>query len=1227
MYQRRDFLVTLFEADDGTWRARGGPADGQETTASLDLAALSDAVGLVGGTPPLLAYLDQMGHVLSPDTASPPPPDPVTAGRAGQKLHDALLGGPLHAPLHDWLKETRVLSRLMMRIELPHLAALPWELIRFAEGGPPENAEDDPIAIIRHGELRPAVSAYPLGLPLRAVQISPVEPHPGALVDVQRMVADVFRSHETGPPHEDMDKIFRVERQFIDGVSQWASWLPATIVAPPPLDRMDILHLTDVIIPLDLSGTVDRATFVRFLAKARTRLLILQPDPLDPRNYQMGLLLAHAMADHGGPPVLVTRFDSNAGAEGFFARFYDQLIHDVPLDAALDKAERGSDQMGRVALIAGPGGEDLLRISNMESRAYRRRDEAQGRLRQAVNWVDQMRESIPDAWADEHPDWLRLMDARAELDTLEEAMNVLKGDWPLDWNSEFFSSIPFARNLNLVDNVLQMVNRMETHIAAAGAVLGAAKAHAQEERHVNTWLTDQEGAKIPEDKPLWPHHRVIRIWPQHHTYYLHVDIGPYAKESSVDNPLPIPPEALAPIYEKGGDWVHVAVYSQDFHVYNHLKGKTRGCQERPGSAMQRLWLPANVVSQPVFFWVAPKRPGFGYLRICVYYQNQLLQSLRTEARAQGRRGESVGQLPGINAELQTTLEAHGVKTLDDLANRRVKDLVQLTGASWGVANAWIQIATALVAADDDPLLDVPGLDNERAQRLREVGISTLEDLAQAELQRVSKAAGVSREAARDWIVVARRLPDLGYETHIEYTVSASFQKVRELPKRAVSIFSNHTNGTHAIGVKLGEWDEAWGQEDDWTDCMAIEEAGLIDRLNAIRGNLEAIGGRGVYVFATKDHPHHDPPWLANEGTPEKLKNALKGLAKKGYQLYSEIFSREARKELDKVLKEAGQTIHVARVMAGEVLPWATLYSLHLDITREPEDVCLDILGHVDSEGRLDYAACRGQSGCPLNDAGCGRVVCPWGFWGIKHVLEQPPQRISRKAKPRDLITEIRISDAARLSMNVSTRLFLLKTHHERIAQLPGIAQPLPLAGDDRPQAGQPPAIPGKDQVLEALKSHDLHVIYFYCHGGVTAEYTDWDVPYLSVGNAEDQRIVPSDLSQPDRRGRQVYCWPEHPLVFVNGCETVGLRPTVMSEFVRTFAELGAAGVIGTEIKVWEPLATFFAEGFLSRFLAGHQTVGQILRDLRHELLRRYNPLGLIYTNYCSADLRLVRANR
>jgi hypothetical protein len=93
-------------------------------------------------------------------------------------------------------------------------------------------------------------------------------------------------------------------------------------------------------------------------------------------------------------------------------------------------------------------------------------------------------------------------------------------------------------------------------------------------------------------------------------------------------------------------------------------------------------------------------------------------------------------------------------------------------------------------------------------------------------------------------------------------------------------------------------------------------------------------------------------------------------------------------------------------------------------------------------------------------------------------------------------------------------------------------------------------------------------------------------------------------------------------VFINGCHTVDLSPTDLVSFNDSLARCHAAGVIGTEISVPETLAQAFARAFFKRLLGGAK-VGQIVHELRMALLEQYNPLGLVYTPYCSDDLEVV----
>jgi hypothetical protein len=96
------------------------------------------------------------------------------------------------------------------------------------------------------------------------------------------------------------------------------------------------------------------------------------------------------------------------------------------------------------------------------------------------------------------------------------------------------------------------------------------------------------------------------------------------------------------------------------------------------------------------------------------------------------------------------------------------------------------------------------------------------------------------------------------------------------------------------------------------------------------------------------------------------------------------------------------------------------------------------------------------------------------------------------------------------------------------------------------------------------------------------------------------------------------------LVFINGCHTAEITPRTLVQFVDAFAGVFAAGVIGTEIAVHQQVAGEAAEEFWRRLQAG-ASVGEALRGMRVHLLRKNNLIGLAYTAYCSADLRLVGA--
>jgi hypothetical protein len=94
-----------------------------------------------------------------------------------------------------------------------------------------------------------------------------------------------------------------------------------------------------------------------------------------------------------------------------------------------------------------------------------------------------------------------------------------------------------------------------------------------------------------------------------------------------------------------------------------------------------------------------------------------------------------------------------------------------------------------------------------------------------------------------------------------------------------------------------------------------------------------------------------------------------------------------------------------------------------------------------------------------------------------------------------------------------------------------------------------------------------------------------------------------------------------PFVVLNGCETMRVTPELIHGFLGLLRQMGASGVLGSEIPVNSLLARQVGAMFVRRLLQGF-SVGESFLDIRRELLRQGNPLGLAYSYYSSAALHL-----
>jgi hypothetical protein len=309
----------------------------------------------------------------------------------------------------------------------------------------------------------------------------------------------------------------------------------------------------------------------------------------------------------------------------------------------------------------------------------------------------------------------------------------------------------------------------------------------------------------------------------------------------------------------------------------------------------------------------------------------------------------------------------------------------------------------------------------------------------------------------------------------------------------------------------------------------------------------------------------------------------------------------------------GKLLQVARTrQAKYIFPWALIYQYRLQVEPSAFRHC-DILKEWDKNGlrqKNSFADC-----CPYEQEAWHKenVLCPYGFWGIKHIVEQPLSRLVKQGGgwklPEGDNKAINVKGAPILSI-AATNDAVINARDAHFSKLESLLQ-----------ATRKPVEPADDRnsVLSMLKAPEI--VYFFCHGDKDG---DGDL-YLSIGNRDqklEHDIYPETLMKWSENDLDLDAWSENgPFVFLNGCGTAQADSIIDLNFIVEFSELGAVGLIGTEVSVQEGLAYLIAEKIITHM--GERTpIGAAVRKMRWELLNQGNVLGLVYTPYCLAELAI-----
>src|SRR5262249_19598552 len=124
---------------------------------------------------------------------------------------------------------------------------------------------------------------------------------------------------------------------------------------------------------------------------------------------------------------------------------------------------------------------------------------------------------------------------------------------------------------------------------------------------------------------------------------------------------------------------------------------------------------------------------------------------------------------------------------------------------------------------------------------------------------------------------------------------------------------------------------------------------------------------------------------------EQFRKHLSGMAEFGYDMYTSLVISHGD-EFEQKLQ--GALTHPAIIQAARmrsckfVFPWALMYDLPV-VPGPKNEVCrefMQMLEHGASADDLAQQPCI-THGCPNRKN--VNVVCPSGFWGFRHTIEQP----------------------------------------------------------------------------------------------------------------------------------------------------------------------------------------------------------------------------------------------
>jgi hypothetical protein len=1075
----------------------------------------------------------------------------------------ARLREPVSSPLG-------VLQRIALSIEEPQFAELDWEsLFRPRDAWPPERR-----AIVRVSPVPARVLQYPFRPPLRVLEIG------GPLVAEAAMLRVLHR------PHPEVCEIAAVELSFAVEHVRAKRWPAVHILHIHGLasSNVDLFARND-----DVPGSLD--WLLRLAMRWSTRLIVL--DDAEPALPALRRL-ADAIVAGAGPAVFV-------GGTAAFETLYEGLLHDQPFDEL--------QQSSGAALFAGAGREEALRFSVMGEElaashsvppagvvefplggmdvglSQRSADELYITLANALTADGAKLKGGKEKGGGGKGGGKAAFDGDPHYESIREAVRDEAASMGVDISADLVDlrSQPRPRKIRLGDGV---ANRLLSKGLVVRPLDDELEALPDDRTFTVDELTDiiaprtltLDDARDPAVEP--PFEELVRE--RSENLYAATQTFGFDHESNGTIPIVVKADTLSKLVRAGATRSSKAVVRPPRHVLGAFYRS-----EAPGQ-------PEEIEQR----------------------------SARLRAGEDVQLGVRIGEKQEVVFTLGDTVLREEKLKWDPVAKGCWIEIA-VTGIDFDnlgrddVQKAWLprdgDMPVVYFALRPRRGGAVPGVARLRFTLFSNNNVvqsflmaALLKEFEGDERAALAHALGIDAERVEK---------EVGYLQRLEYH-AIDPEQAENAPPRVLSIVANDTAGQEIFSIKGRKF---------FTSTVNTEVQSLVhDARDHLRSS--AVNRYGEYRFG--------PTNEASDSDLAGLTDLFFGAARAGWSIYDQILPLPEDKDDVAELLAGNEVIHAAHINLEQVVPWPLIYPRRLvdDYKLTLEDATGNVVqipaakgicpaGMPRADGEFNTEPCGTLPNCILHGADtrgwnltkepyvCREsVVCPRYFWGFSNQIEVPVQQVheGRDTPPPKTIVDAAPKTTMFVGLNPTVANIgdHLKELKNKLAAMATIKEPL---------------LQERSAILQALEGLDPDVVYFFCHA-----WRDRDgAPNVYAPNLDFGKRGKGDIAgASDFAGK----WTHQPLIFINGCGSVAFSDTAPAALVTKFIQgLNAAAVIGTETTVWTDLATEVGLSFLSKFLAPQpMSAGAALLETRRELLRKNNPLGLIYTLYGIAGLHVAR---